>query len=93
MVIHQVGRFNDLHKSLQLRTNMHMCNNIEKLKIINEKLLLEIVELKSSDNKSEKKTNVTQSLQCRQNVNNDLQERERNTENGQIEDNQKTERM
>ena len=66
-----------------------MCNNVEELKIINEKLILEIAELKPNEHKSEKKTNVMQILKNRENVNNDIQESETNIENGQIEDNQK----
>ena len=64
------------------RTHLYMCNNIEELKIINEILILEIAELKPSEHKSYKKMNVTQSLKNIENVNTDLQESERNTENG-----------
>ena len=66
-----------------------MCNNVEELEIINEKFILKIAELKTNEHKSENKTYLTQILKNRENVNNDVQESERNNENSEIEDNQK----
>ena len=69
------------------RTNLHMCNNIEELRIT-KKFILEIAELIPNDHKSEKKINVTQSMKNRENVNSDLQEyNNKSSENGQIEGN------
>ena len=66
---------------------MCTCYNVEELKIINEKVILEIAELKPNEHKSEKKTNVAQSLKNRENMDNDQQES--NTMNGQLKDNRK----
>ena len=96
MAKEQLVKFKDAYEKTEMDlssikwTNLHMCNDIEELKIINEKFILEIAELKPNEHKSEKITNVTPISKNRENVNNDIQESERNTENSQIEDNQKT---
>ena len=80
----------EMELSSSKRTNFHMWDSIEELKIINEVLILEMAELKPNDHKSEKKTNVAQYMKNRcEHVNNDLQESERSSENGEIEDNHK----
>ena len=52
----------EMELSSSKRTNLHMCNNIEEVEIINEKIILAIAELKPNDHRSENKTNVTQCL-------------------------------
>ena len=82
MAKEQLLKFKDAYGKTEMelssikRTNLHMCYNVEELRIINEKLILEIAELKPNEHKSEKKTNVTHCLQNRENANNDLQESE-----------------
>ena len=52
MAKEQLVKFKDAYEKTEMelssskRTNLHMCNNIEELKIINEKFILEIAELK-----------------------------------------------
>ena len=87
MKLKDVYQNTEMHLSSIKLTNLHMCNNIEDLKIIDEKLTLEIAE--PNEHRIEKKTNVAHCVKNRENVANDIQESERNAENGQIEDNQK----
>ena len=72
------------------RTNLHnMLKQHRRAKNHKQRFILEIADLKPNGHKSEKTTNVTQSMKNRESVNSDLQESEGNTENGQIENNQK----
>ena len=66
MLKEQLVKFKNTYEKTEMelcskRTSLHMYNNIEEVKIINEKLILEIAELKPNEHKNEKKTNVAQS--------------------------------